>query len=86
VSAVDLNLTASSPSGSGYLIAYADGTARPGVHSVDFTTGHTVANRALVKVGTDGEIDLYNAGSTSVDVFADLLGDYDVYPPASAGT
>lgn len=80
VSAADLNLTVPSPSGSGYLVAYADGTARPGVHSADFTTGHTVANRALVKVGTDGEIDLYNAGSTSVDVYADLLGDYAVFP------
>lgn len=82
VSAVDLNLTVPSPSGTGYLIAYADGTSRPGVHSVDFTAGHTVANRALVKVGTDGEIDLYNAGSTAVDVYADLLGDYTVQPAA----
>ncbi|MER6126384.1 PKD domain-containing protein [Streptomyces sp. NPDC001795] len=80
VNAVDLNLTVPSPSGSGFLVAYADGTSRPGVHSVDFTAGHAVANRALVKVGTDGEIDLYNAGSTSVDVYADLLGDYDVCP------
>ncbi|GHD63612.1 hypothetical protein GCM10010317_060560 [Streptomyces mirabilis] len=80
VSAVDLNLTVPAPSGTGYLIAYADGTSRPGVHSVDFTTKHTVANRALVKVGTDGEIDLYNAGSTPVDVYADLLGAYAVHP------
>lgn len=80
VSAADLNLTVSSPSIGGYLVAYADGTARPGVHSVDFTAKHTAANRALVKVGTDGEIDLYNAGSASVDVYADLLGYYAVYP------
>lgn len=79
VSAVDLNLTVPSPSGTGHLIAYADGTSCPGVDSVDFTKGHTVANRALVKVGTDGAIDLYNAGSTSVDVYADLLGDYGDY-------
>ncbi|MGW2932513.1 hypothetical protein ACWDA7_11775 [Streptomyces sp. NPDC001156] len=39
-----------------------------------------MANRALVKAGTNGEIDLYNAGSTSVDVYADLLGDYVGYP------
>ncbi|WP_078947979.1 PKD domain-containing protein [Streptomyces griseus] len=82
VSAVDLNVTVPSPSGSGYLVAYADGTSRPGVYSVDFTAGRTVANRALVKVGTDGVVDLYNAGSTSVDVYADLLGDYDAYPVA----
>ncbi|MGV9353593.1 PKD domain-containing protein [Streptomyces misionensis] len=76
VGAVDLNLTVPSPTGSGYLVAYADGTSRPDVHSADYTSGHPAAGTALVKVGTDGEIDLYNAGSTAVDVDIDLLGDY----------
>ncbi|MFE4968911.1 PKD domain-containing protein [Streptomyces sp. NPDC056660] len=80
VTAVDLNLTVPSPSGNGYLVAYPDGTARPGVYSLNFTKGHSTATRALVKVGTDGEIDLYNAGTGPVDVCADLLGDYDVFP------
>ncbi|MFD4508386.1 PKD domain-containing protein [Streptomyces sp. NPDC058457] len=82
VTAADLNLTVPSPSGNGYLVAYPDGTIRPGVYSLNFTKGHTAANRALVEVGTDGEIDLYNAGTTSVDVYADLLGDYDIFPAA----
>ena len=69
-----------SPAGSGYLVAYPDGTSRPGVYSLNFTKGHTTADRALVKVGTDGEIDLYNAGAGPVDVTADLLGDYAVFP------
>ncbi|MER5524790.1 PKD domain-containing protein [Streptomyces sp. NPDC002677] len=80
VTAVDLNLTVPSPSGNGYLVAYPDGTARPGVYSLNFAKGHSTANRALVKVGTDGEIDLYNAGTGPVDVYADVLGDYDVFP------
>ncbi|MFF4114091.1 PKD domain-containing protein [Streptomyces sp. NPDC001714] len=80
VTAADLNLTVPAPSGNGYLVAYPDGTSRPGVYSLSFTKGHTAAGRALVKTGTDGEIDLYNAGTTSVDVYADLLGDYDVFP------
>ncbi|MER5520065.1 PKD domain-containing protein [Streptomyces sp. NPDC002763] len=80
VTAVDLNLTVPAPSGNGYLVAYPDGTARPGVYSLNFTKGHSTANSALVKVGTDGEIDLYNAGTGPVDVCADLLGDYDVFP------
>lgn len=80
VTAAELNLTVPSPSGNGYLVAYADGTSRPGVYSLNFTKGHTAANRALVKVGADGEIDLYNAGSGPVDVIADLLGHYDVFP------
>ncbi|MGY4925198.1 PKD domain-containing protein [Streptomyces sp. 900105755] len=80
VTAADLNLTVPSASGSGYLVAFPDGTSRPGVYSLSFTKGHTTTARALVKAGTDGEIDLYNAGTTSVDVYADLLGDYDVFP------
>ncbi len=78
MSAVDLTLTVPSPTGSGYLVAYADGTTRPDVHSADYTSGHPAAGAALVKVGTDGEVDLYNAGSTAVDVDTDLLGDYTV--------
>lgn len=80
VTAVDLNLTVPSPASSGYLVAYPDGTSRPGVYSLNFTKGHATADRALVKVGTDGEIDLYNAGSGPVDVTADFLGDYAVFP------
>ncbi|SCF92178.1 hypothetical protein GA0115258_117566 [Streptomyces sp. LamerLS-31b] len=82
VNAVDLNLTVPSPTGSGYLVAYADGTTRPDVHSADYTSGRPAAGAALVKVGTDGEIDLYNAGATAVDVDTDLLGDYI---PATVG-
>ncbi|MFE2065707.1 PKD domain-containing protein [Streptomyces sp. NPDC059467] len=80
VTAADLDLTVPAPSGNGYLVAYPDGTPRPGVYSLSFAKGHTAAGRSLVKVGTDGEIDLYNAGSSPVDITADLLGDYGVYP------
>ncbi|MFJ3758960.1 right-handed parallel beta-helix repeat-containing protein [Streptomyces sp. NPDC090080] len=80
VSAADLNLTVPAPSGSGYLVAHPDGTTRPGVYSLSFTKGHTAAGRALVKVGADGAIDLYNAGTVPVDVSADLVGDDLVFP------
>ncbi|MFI6245302.1 PKD domain-containing protein [Streptomyces sp. NPDC051016] len=80
VTAADLNLTVSAPAGNGYLVAHPDGTARPGVYSLSFTKGHTAADRALTKVGADGEIDLYNAGSVPVNVSADLLGGYLVFP------
>ncbi|MFF4707389.1 hypothetical protein [Streptomyces sp. NPDC001297] len=80
VSAVDLNLTVPAPSGSGYLVAHPDGVSRPGVYSLSFTKGHTAAGRALVKVGADGEVDLYNAGTVPVDVYADLAGDDLVFP------
>ncbi|TGZ15067.1 hypothetical protein DV517_00400 [Streptomyces sp. S816] len=36
------------------------------------------AGAALVKAGTDGEVDLYNAGPIAVDVDIGLLGYYTV--------
>ncbi|MEW1772714.1 PKD domain-containing protein [Streptomyces sp. NPDC086777] len=83
VTAADLNLTVPSPSGGGCLVAYPDGTSRPGTYSLNFTKGHPTTVRALVKVGTDGDIDLYNTGSTPVDVYADLVGAYTVIPATS---
>ena len=35
---------------------------------------------AIVAVGTDGDIRLYNGGSTTVAVNVDLLGSYYAYP------
>lgn len=46
----------------------------------NFTKGHTAAGRALVRGGSDGGIDLHNAGTVPVDACADLLGDDDVFP------
>ncbi|MBW8797258.1 MAG: hypothetical protein JF597_27760 [Streptomyces sp.] len=60
---------------------YAD--TYPGVYSLSFTKGDTAAGRALVRVGTGGEADLYNAATVPVNVYADLVGDYDVFPAAS---
>ncbi|MEU2339519.1 PKD domain-containing protein [Streptomyces sp. NPDC013172] len=80
VTAADLNLAVAAPSGNGCLVAYADGGPRPSVCSLNFTKGHVAAGGALVGVGTDGEIALYNAGAGPVNVTADLLGAYEAAP------
>lgn len=67
------------PAGStanGSLVAWADGDARPPYSLLTFAAGHTTANQSLVKVGSDGEIDLYNPDSTAIDLDTDLLGAY----------
>jgi len=74
--AADLVLTAVSPTGSGYLTAWADGTTRPGTASLDYGTGRTTPNEILPPVGSDGYVDLYNGGSTAVNVLADQYGAY----------
>ena len=90
---VVLNLTVTNPTGSGYLTAYPAGTARPFASNVNFVPGLTVPNRAIVKLGTGGEITLFNnAGSTDVVVdvggfytSATATGSNGLYTPVSPG-
>ncbi|WP_063772019.1 hypothetical protein [Kitasatospora mediocidica] len=74
VTAVVLNVTVTNPTNSGFITAYADGTARPTTSNVNFTAGQTVPNMAIVPVGADGYVDLYNSGLASVDLIADVTG------------
>ncbi len=76
LTAADLNLTVSAPTASGWLVAYPDGTTRPTAGALNYTKGHTIAGQALIKVGTDGYIDLYNPTNTAINVFADIHGGY----------
>ena len=80
VTAADLNITIVSPSIGGYLVAYADGTSRPAVSSLNWPGGPSEANQVIVKLGSDGEADLYNAGSKAVNLLVDLRGAYVRFP------
>lgn len=71
---VALNVTATGPKGSGYLIVYPGGTDTPGTSNLNFAAGQTVANQVLTQVGSDGSIEFRNVGTGSVNVVADLLG------------
>ena len=75
VSAVVLNITAIDPSSSGYLTAFPAGSTKALVSTVNFNQAQTVANEAIVKVGTNGEISIYNfLGATNFTV--DVTGYY----------
>ncbi len=75
VSAVVLNITAIDPSSSGYLTAFPTGSTMALVSTVNFNQAQTVANEAIVKVGTNGEISIYNfLGATNFTV--DVTGYY----------
>jgi hypothetical protein len=73
VSAVVLNVTATNPSASSYVTVWPDGAARPLASNLNFVAGQTVPNRVIVKVGTSGKVDLYNANGT-VDLIVDVGG------------
>ena len=80
--AVALNITAANGSVGGYLTAWASDQAQPQTTNVSFGLNQTIADSAIVKLGGDGSINLYNATGT-VDVFVDLQGFY-VQPDATA--
>jgi hypothetical protein len=74
--AVVLNVTETDPTSSGYITAWPDGVPRPVASDLNFVPGETSPNLVVVKVGSDGSIDLFNsAGHT--DLIADVVGWYD---------
>jgi PKD repeat protein len=75
VKAVLVNLTGIAPTGSTWLAAYPDGAPAPGTSNLNLSPGAIQAGLALVPVGADGAIDVYNA-SGSVNVAADVEGYY----------
>lgn len=80
--AVTVNVTVTSPTGGGYVIAYPDGTPRPTPGStVNFGKGQTIANQTTVPV-TNGKIDVSNQSTGTVQVIVDLEGWYTPAAPA----
>jgi hypothetical protein len=73
VDAVVLNLTATNVTASTYITAWPDGTARPVASNLNPARGQTLPNRVIVKLGTGGRIDLFNAAG-SADLIADVSG------------
>lgn len=73
---VVLNVTATDTTANGgYLTLWPDGTTRPIASDVNWSAGQTKANLVIVKVGSDGVVDIYNyTGST--DVIIDAVGWY----------
>jgi hypothetical protein len=73
VSAVAVNVAVTEPAAGGFLTAWPTGVLTPLASTLNFGTGQTVANLAVVKVGTDGKISFYNGGG-GVHVIADVAG------------
>ncbi|MEU0674864.1 S53 family peptidase [Streptomyces sp. NPDC006172] len=76
VTAVVVNVTAVSPTASGYVIAYPSGTTRPSSSNMNWLKGQIVPNLVTVPVGKDGSIDLFNAGGGTTHFIADVSGYY----------
>jgi hypothetical protein len=73
--AVVVNVTVTNPTAASFLTAWPDGAPRPLASDLNYVTGVTVPNLVVVKLGSTGAIDLYNAFG-SVDVIVDAVGWY----------
>ncbi|WP_270886577.1 hypothetical protein [Pedococcus sp. 5OH_020] len=74
VSAVVLNITVTQPTTGGWVSAYGTGTGRPATSNLNFVAGQTVANAAIVPLGTDGAMTIYNGSSGGLQLVADVSG------------
>ncbi len=85
VAAVVLNLTVTQPGAAGYLTAWAHGSTRPATSNVNFVRSQTVANLAVVPVGPDNAIALYDGSSGDIHVIVDVSGYYLAGAPTAPG-
>ena len=85
VSAVVVTLVAVDSSATGYITGYASGVTRPTTSSLNFRDGDTVSNLAVLPVGTDGRIALYNGSPGSTHIVADVAGYFASGTPGAAG-
>ena len=74
VTAVVMNVTATSPTAASYVTVYPDGQPRPPTSSLDFSKGETIPNLVIVPV-VNGKVDFYNQAG-SVQLIADITGYY----------
>ena len=83
VSAVVLNVTATSATRAGFVTVYGQGSP-PTVSNLNFTAGQTVPNLVVVPVSDAGSVRLLNGSSGTVDLLADVAGYYrsDTTPTA----
>ncbi len=69
-----VNLTATEPQSYGHLTAYPNGTTPPATSNVNYNRGQTVANFAVVPIGSDGTITVRNSSEGRTHVILDVVG------------
>jgi hypothetical protein len=83
--AVFLNVTVTSPGTPGFLTAFPAGDGRPTTSNLNFVPGSTVPNMVLVKVGTAGDVSIFNGSATAVHIIVDIQGFVTIGTPAVPG-
>jgi hypothetical protein len=73
VAAVVLNITAVGPSTAGFFTVFPNGETRPLASNLNFAASQTIPNLVIAKVGTGGQVSVFNALGTA-NVIADVAG------------
>jgi hypothetical protein len=73
--AVSLNITVTNTGGPGFILIYPQGGAQPTVSTLNYVAGQTVANAAVVPLGTGGGVTVI-AGVSGTDLILDTNGYY----------
>jgi hypothetical protein len=73
VTNVMVNLTATGGSAASHLSVWPTGQLQPTASNLNFDAGATVPNLVVAKVGSNGQISIFNNAGT-VDVIADVVG------------
>lgn len=86
VAAVILNVTVTEPTSASYLTVYPSGSSPPVASNLNFTSGQTIPNLVLSKVGPDGKVNVFNAAGQTHVIF-DVVGwsDGQMAPSSSSG-
>ncbi len=71
--AVIVNVTATGSNWGGFFTLYPTGTPRPTVSNLNFAVGQTVPNLAMLKLGPDGAIEVYNDRGVT-HIIVDVMG------------
>jgi hypothetical protein len=75
VTSAVMNVTATGTTASSFLTVWPTGVTRPLASDLNWVAGETVPNLVVVKLGSDGAVQVYNAAG-SADVVVDVSGWY----------
>lgn len=72
--AVAMNLTVVAPQNVGFLTVYAGASPRPETSTLNYRTGKTRANSAIMPLSAAGRLNIFNSGPAATHVLIDVTG------------
>ena len=72
--AVIATVTVDGPQSGGYVTVWPSGTGMPGTSNLNFLAGRTIASTVVVRLDSDGKIQLFNGSPGTVQLIVDVTG------------